>query len=182
MSKINIEEIVKSKLDNYEMSYDNSWNEFEKKLNKNKVSYKNYYIAAAAVLIIGLLSIPFLNNTEIKEDKNTTVIASQENNNLKNEKQVTSIISEEIVSENDKSTTKSISEVENINPQVQESDNNETEDKTENTNVIVSNDEQNINNEVEQETIADIEVNKENLDRIGPYTDFKTALDAEIGE
>ena len=162
MSKINIEEIVKSKLDNYEMSYDNSWNEFEKKLNKNKVSYKNYYIAAAAVLIIGLLSIPFLNNQQATENVSNPVVVSQENNSLKNEKQVTTIVSEKVVVENDKSTHKSITEVENVNQKVQESDNNEIKTKVENTNVIVSNDEQNINNEVEHETIADIEVNNEN--------------------
>ncbi len=157
MSKINIEEIVKSKLENYEMSYDNSWNEFEKKLNKSKVSYMNYYIAAAAILIIGLLSIPFLNNKQTIEKINQPVIVSQENNNLKSKKQVASVVSEKAVAENDKLTNKNLIEVENVNKKVQPSDNNKIKTKIESNNVIVSNDEENFKNEKVKETIADTE-------------------------
>ena len=71
MSKINIEDIVKSKLDNYEMSYDNSWNEFEKKLNKKNVSYTKYYLAAAVAVIVGVLYFSFF-NTEKASENNIT--------------------------------------------------------------------------------------------------------------
>ncbi len=141
MSKINIEEIVKTKLDNYEMPYDNSWNEFEKKLNKTKVSFTKYYIAAAAILVVGLLSIPFLNNNKSKQKIKTPIVVSQENTDsvIKNNTKVKDDI--KIVESSDKQNINTIQVVtDNTN---EHSANNISENSTtENNKQIVENKEQ----------------------------------------
>lgn len=88
MSKINIEEIVKSKLKNYELPYDNSWDEFEKKLKKSKVSYTKYYFAAAAAVVLGVLYFSFMNSENTINETNNELIAHDTYN-----KQETKIIS-----------------------------------------------------------------------------------------
>jgi len=160
MSKINIEEIVKNKLDNYEMPYDNSWNEFEKKLNKNKVSYAKYYIVAAAIIVVGLLSIPFLNNKVKTEKEDIPAVVSQENSKIKKEKQVVIVGVEKVNAKKTASTKTNITKLKSVNRQI--SQNNEDDkiiehEKIEDNNKIVSNDENNINQDVEQSAIVDTE-------------------------
>jgi len=84
MSKINIEDIVKNKLDNYELPYDNSWNKFEKKLNKTKVSNTRYYIAAAAAIIVGVLLISYYHNNGVNETIQKNVIVKDNNKTKSN--------------------------------------------------------------------------------------------------
>ena len=161
MNKINIEDIVKSKLDNYEMPYDNSWNEFEKKLNKNKVSYTKYYIAAAAIIVVGLLSIPFLNitkTTDQKDQKDIPLVVSQEKNMSSNGTQIASVENEEIVSDNIETSNSIITEVVKENEEIQISDNtsdNKLEkENVESENVITSDESKEQNDELGEEAIV----------------------------
>ena len=142
MSKINIEEIVKSKLDNYEMSYDNSWNEFEKKLNKSKVSYTKYYLAAAAAVVVGVLLFSYLHNNDVKDNTHKEVISHDIN---KSEKNV--INSNEKLQITEVNNTKEKESVENNSDKNTSNDVISKQDDNETNETFVSNIENNTNND-----------------------------------
>ena len=85
MTKIKIENIVKEKLTDFEYkSVNPDWNAFEKKLPKTKISYSKYYIAAASIALITLITIPFINKSS-KETKHIN-ITNNDNKNIKQNK------------------------------------------------------------------------------------------------
>ena len=97
MNKLNIENIVKEKLSDFEYNSVNSdWDNFEKKLPKKKISHTKYYIAAASIIIVALLSIPFLNTQKqeiaivkkvnLKEENTETNNKIKSNKTTKNNK------------------------------------------------------------------------------------------------
>ncbi len=69
MSKISIDKVIKEKLEDFQFEYDNSWNDFEKKLNKNQ-SYIKYYIAATIAVVA--IAVAFL-GIKYTSDKNETL-------------------------------------------------------------------------------------------------------------
>lgn len=90
MNKIDIETIIKSKLENHEFKYDNSWNKFEKNIIRNKVSFKKYYYyTAAAIIIIATSLFLITNNSYTKKNIAKSIKETISNKLLKNTNEIT---------------------------------------------------------------------------------------------
>jgi len=167
MSKLNIEDVVKNKLENFEFNYDNSWNEFEKKLNKSKISYTKYYISAiAAAIVTSILYFSFtdnnLNNNNIKHTNIATIIkthkAKTQKETLINNSNSNKEIKQQQVTKNNDTKIITITKV----PKKQNTEKQKSNTNTEKQYIEKVSEKQNIEKQINQkiEIIADFITDK----------------------
>ena len=99
MSKLNIENIAKQKLTDFEYKSANSdWDSFENKLPKKKISFSKYIIAAASIAIVSIVLFSLTNNnTSNKAITETTMI-----NNIKDSQEEPNNNNKQTYTKNDK--------------------------------------------------------------------------------
>ncbi len=136
-----LEKYIKNKLNTFEYSDKASdWNEFEKKLPKQKISITKYFvIGAAATVLITLIGVYLLNSSsnDVNNKQITTIIPVKKSNIDKRTKKLENIVNDNIQKEEVKNTKIAIKDNANIlqkqisnNKQIQESEKDITDNLT----------------------------------------------------